>query len=61
MMMDKSVNMNLSQSELKDLVQRIAVLENELKKMRKKLDWMKFRLANMAHDDKMVSFYTGFT
>ena len=55
--MDKSVNMDLSQSELQDLLQN-TLLENELKKMKEELDRMKFRLANISHDDKMVSFYT---
>ena len=58
--MDKSVNTDLTQRELQEVVEKLTVLENKVLTVKKEHDHMQFRLANISHDEKMITFYTGF-
>ena len=61
--MDKSSNTDLTQRELQELVEKLPVLpvlENNIRTLKEECDHMRFRLANISHDEKMITFYTGF-
>ena len=58
--MDKSVNTDLIQRELQEVVEKLTVLENKVVTVKEEHDHMPFRLANILYDEKMVTFYTGF-
>ena len=57
---DAAVNTNWNVDEVKEQAQRIDLLEAEVKQIKTNLEQQKFRLKNIASDDKMVTFYTGF-
>ena len=42
------------------MVEKLTVLENKVLTVKKEHDHMQFRLANISHDEKMITFYTGF-
>ena len=58
--MDKSSNTDLTQRELQELVEKLPVLENNIRTLKEECDHMRFRLANISHDEKIITFYTGF-
>ena len=58
--MDKSINTDLTQRELQELIEKLPVLENNMRTLKEECDHMQFRLANISHDMKMVTFHTGF-
>ena len=58
--MDKSINTDLTQRELQELVEKLPVLENNMRTLKEECDHMQFRLANISHDMKIITFYTGF-
>ena len=47
-------------SLLKELTEKIEMLEDELRMVKSSLEKQRFRLANIASNDKIVAFYTGF-
>ena len=58
---DRGVNTNVDYvSLLKELTEEIEILEYELRMVKSSLEKQRFRLANIASDDKMVAFYTSF-
>ena len=50
--MDKSVNTDLTQGELQEVVEKLTVLENKVVTVKEEHDHMQFRLANISHDKK---------
>ena len=46
--------------KMKKLTTKVEILEQQLELTKQTLDRQKFRLSNMADNDKMVAFYTGF-
>ena len=58
---EKGVNTDVNYDVLlKELREKIEMLENELRIVKRSLEKQRFRLANIAGNDKMVAFYTGF-
>ena len=57
---DAAVNMNWNVDKVKEQAQRIDLLKAEVKQIKANLEQQKFRLKNIASDDKMVILYTGF-
>ena len=57
---DAAVNTNWNVDEVKGQAQRIDLFEAEVKQIKANLEQQKFRRKNIASDDMMVTFYTGF-
>ena len=58
---DKAVNTEFEDHvEMKKLTTKVEILEQQLEMTKQTLDRQKFRLSNIADNDKMVAFYTGF-
>ena len=47
--MDKSVNTDLTQRELQEVVEKLTVLENKVLTVKEEHDHMQFRLANISN------------
>ena len=45
---------------LKELTEKVEMLEDELRMVKSSLEKQRLRLANIASNEKMVAFYTGF-